>query len=202
MRLPWQESRNPELGMLLPSTPGLAYTPPSDPTCDAMSASGGPIPRDGVVSMHPLPRIWRCAQVSIFLVFLADTYVYSILDTLLGRYLGTLGLTQTSMSIAFAIYGLFQLVATVVLLLLQCWAPIAFISLQRQFHIVLLAVSAALASTLLMVCWPASYQLLLLARGLQGTFGAVCCIYAMILLARGFPAEWQMQAIAFMTAGK
>ena len=83
------------------------------------NSDSGSIGSGGLVSMRTLPGFWRCAQVSIFLVFLADTYVYSMLDTLVGSYLGTLGLTQTNVSIAFSIYGIFQLVATVVLLLLH-----------------------------------------------------------------------------------
>jgi MFS family permease len=125
-----------------------------------------------------------------------------MLDTLLGRYLGTLGVTQEAVSLAYAIYGIFQLLASVILLLLQCWKPIACISMHRQFLTVLLVVAAAFGSTFLMVFWPASYQLLLTARALQGSFGAVYSIYARALLARGFPLEWQMQAIAFMTAGR
>jgi MFS family permease len=154
------------------------------------------------MARQPLPHFWKWTQVTIFLLFLADTYVYSILDTLLGRYLGTLGVKQEALSLAYAIYGIFQLVASVILLLLQFWKPIARMSMQRQFLIVLLVVAAAFGSTFLMVFWPASYQLLLTARALQGTFGAVYSIYAMVLLARGFPLEWQMQAIAFMTAGR
>jgi MFS family permease len=149
-----------------------------------------------------LSLLLRWAQISIFLLFLADTYVYSILDTLLGRYLGTLGITQQAMSLAYAIYGIFQLGGSILLLLLQCLKAVSRISLQLQFLIIILVVAAALGSTLLMVIWPASYPLLLLARALQGSFGAIYTIYAMVLLAKGFPAEWQMQAIAFMTAGK
>ena len=168
---------------------------------DETARDGAGRPDLPMVVRPDLPMFMRWAQLSIFLLFLADTYVYSILDTLLGRYLGTLGITQQGMSMAYAIYGIFQFVASVAVLLLQCCKAVASMSLQRQYLSVLLVVALALSSTLLMVLWPASYPLLLLARALQGTFGAVYTIYGMVLLARGFPAEWQMQAIAFMTAG-
>ena len=161
---------------------------------------GGEASRNAAVR-PALPMVMRWAQLSIFLLFLADTYVYSILDILLGRYLGTLGITQGGMTLAYAIYGIFQFVASLAVLLLQCCKAAACIPLQRQYLLILLVVALALSSTLLMVLWPASYPLLLLARALQGTFGAVYTIYGMVLLATGFPARWRMQAIACMTAG-
>jgi MFS family permease len=148
-----------------------------------------------------LPGVLRWAQISLFVLFLADVYVYSILDALLGRYLGTLGISQEHMSVAYAIYGMFQIVTSIAILLMQGWHRCKQSSIGKQFGVILAVVAAAAGSTVIMIIWPASYAMLLLARGAQGTCGAVYSILSMILLARSFPAEWQMQAIAFMTAG-
>ena len=155
-----------------------------------------------LISRPALPGVLRWAQVSIFVLFLADVYVYSILDALLGRYLGTLGRSQEHMSIGYAIYGMFQIVASVILLLLQGWERCAKSSVGSQFGSIIAVLAAASGSTVLMIIWPASYAMLLMVRGLQGTCGAVYSILGMVLLARGFPPEWQMQAVAFMTAGE
>ncbi len=126
----------------------------------------------------------------------------SILDVLLGRFLATMGISQTGMSIAYAIYGMFQVAGTVIVLLLQCSKRIARIPLAAQFLILTTAISIAAGSTLIMVLMPYSYAMLLLARAVQGTCGAVYYVYGLILLARFFPPEWQLQAVAFMTAGE
>lgn len=125
----------------------------------------------------------------------------SMLDALLGRYLGTLGITQEHMALGYSIYGIAQLVGSIALLL-QSWRAAASIRLPTQYTLILVTVVTALGSTLLMVLAPASYQLLLVARALQGTMGAVYTIYAMTLLVQWFPPAWQMQAVAFMTAGE
>jgi MFS family permease len=105
------------------------------------------------------------------------------------------------MSLAYSIYGIAQLVGSIALLLLQSWPAAASIRLPTQYTIIVVTVVVALGSTLLMVLAPASYQLLLVARAIQGTMGAVYTIYAMTLLVQWFPPAWQMQAVAFMTAG-
>jgi MFS family permease len=149
----------------------------------------------------PLTPLLRLAQVTLFVLFLADTFTYSILDVLLGRYLATLGITQQGMGLAYSLYGIFQLTGSVLILLLQSFDRVAKARLQMQYILVVFAVLAALASTVVMVLWPASYPVLLLARAIQGMSSAAYNIYPMSLIGSTFPPEWQMQAIAFLTAG-
>ena len=149
-------------------------------------------------SLSPLLRL---AQFVLFTLFLADTFTYSILDVLLGRYLATLGITQARMGVAYSLYGIFQLAGSLLVLLSQSCNKLAKAGLKLQYYLVVFAVLAALASTVVMVLRPASYPLLLLARAIQGLSSAAYNIYPMALIGKVFPSDWQMQAIAFLTAG-
>lgn len=149
-----------------------------------------------------LSGVLRFAQLTVFMLFLSDTYCYSILDPLLGWYLGGLGLSQTHLSLGYATYGMLQIAATVAVLLLQLWPVVSSFTLAAQCTSILAAAGATVADTVIMVLWPASYALLVVARSLQGMFSAVYFIYTLILIVDTFPPAYRIQTIACMTAGR
>lgn len=148
-----------------------------------------------------LPIYLRVAQAALFALFVSDAYCYTVLDTFLGRFLSSQGRAQGGVSLAYSMFGMADLVTTVVVLALQALPYLRSLTSRSQFQIIFWSAAIYLVSCLLTAVHPRSYYVLLVARALQGVMCAVYFAYSLTLVVQCFPAEYHSQAIACITSG-
>lgn len=126
------------------------------------------------------------------LAFFVDTLLYCLLVPLLPRYAKDLHLSQSQVSMLFWSYALALLVATF---------PVARLTDRFGRKAPMLWGLGGLAFATLAFAYSRSYEVLLLARVLQGIAGAATWLPGMALVADHFPKESRGKAMGTVFAG-
>ncbi|MDP2877213.1 MAG: MFS transporter [Holophaga sp.] len=136
------------------------------------------------------PRHFALAVTA--LAFFVDTLLYCLLVPLLPRYAKELDLTQSQVGVLFWSYALALLLATF---------PVARLTDRYGRKAPMLWGLGGLAFATLAFAYSRSYEVLLVARVLQGVAGAATWLPGMALVADHFPKESRGSAMGTVFAG-